>query len=746
MSKNGKIPFLFICTFFSIAFVQSQNISGKVLGTNSEGENEPLFGANVYWYPSMTGVSTNENGDFTIEANNDTQLIISYIGYSSDTINQPTNGQEYVLKASTLQEFTVEAEEEMTKMSTRSATNVQTLNKAELLKAPCCNLSESFETNASIDASFTDAVTGTKQIKMLGLSGVYTQQMIENMPAIRGLAGIKGLSFVPGPWVNSIQVSKGVGSVVNGYESVTGQINVELLKNDNKEKMIANTYINGGGRLEGNLFYATPVSDKWSTGLMLHANGRFVELDQNNDNFMDFPIGQELNILNRWKYDGDNGWVGQVAANVVIENKKGGQIDSISEYPLYEIENQTELYKIWGKAGKVWDKPGASMGFQWSLSSYDQNSNYGFNQYTGHQNSGYFNWINQGIIGNTFHVYKAGLSIQYDQYSESYNNEGVFNVYNREEIVPGAFMEYTYNNDAKWNIVAGLRYDYHNLYGNMVTPRLHVRYATSDLSSIKLAAGKGYRTANIFAENPGMMASSRTVVITPSYNNGAYGLNQEEAWNFGLNFLQKFEIDYRPGSISIDLYSTQFENQVIVDWYQSAREVHFYNLDGSSYANTFQIEANYELVKRLNFRTAYRFTDAKAQYDSGIETLPYVPQHRGFINLGFETRKKVDLSKWQFDITANYIGEQQLPGTSENSPMNQRPDVTEAFVMMSAQVAYNLKDKWRFYVGGENLTSYTQENPIVSADNPYSGEFDASMIYAPIFGRMFYAGVTFQMK
>lgn len=295
-----------------LMFSQDQ-IAGMIMEANEKNEHIPLPGANVYWLDTTIGTVTDMDGMFRITYKEEyTKLIISYIGFTTDTldITGPGTLRHWLRPVSKLDEITVEGKVKPRAISFFEAQNVINVSSAELLKAACCNLSESFETNPSIDVNFTDAVSGTRQIKMLGLTSPYILIATENIPSIRGASQANGLSFIPGTWVESIQITKGAGSVVNGFESIAGQINAELQKPTFDDKIFVNAYASANGRLEFNTHINTKVSDKWSTGFYIHGNRRDKEFDKNNDSFLDAPLAKQINVMNRWQYtDPEKGFV-----------------------------------------------------------------------------------------------------------------------------------------------------------------------------------------------------------------------------------------------------------------------------------------------------------------------------------------------------------------------------------------------------------------------------------------------------
>lgn len=733
--------------------VYGQKLMGLVVEKDKQGMDQPLPGANVYWLGTSKGTTTRENGVFLIDRDpSSSRLVISFVGYRSDTvlITDQTNIKIEMKSDEMLQEVTVQGWQSTSHIDHASGINVVVMNEKELFKAACCNLSESFETNPSVDVAFTDAITGTRQIQMLGLSGPNTMISLENMPGVRGLAASQGIQFIPGTWINSIQVTKGTGSVVNGYESIAGQINVEMKKPQESDKIYLNGYINNSGRTEGNLIYTTQAGKKWATTFLLHGSMRPLEMDQNHDSFLDFPKGQQVNLVNRWVYNSGNGWLGQFSLKYLKDEKQGGQTGYDSEKDKfttnrYGLEINTERYEFTGKLGYQFaDRPYKSFGLQLDGVQHSHRSYYGFNTHNADEQSLYANFIYQSIIGNTSHKFKTGLSFLYDKYAETLGQANVAAApldFGRTEIVPGAFAEYTYDDLKKFSVIAGLRVDQHNLFGTFVIPRIHARYNLTETTTLRASAGRGIRVANIISENTGFLASSRALVRSQLQSDKAYGFRPDDAWNYGLNVLQEFTFDYRPGSISVDYFYTDFRNQVVMDLDQNPQQANFFGLTGKSFSHSLQFQIDYQLARRLDIRLAYRWLDVETDYLSGRLERPFIPKDRAFVNLSYKTKNAL-----AFDYTVQRVGTQRIPNTSSNPIAYQLAAYSEPYVLMNVQVAKDLGSKWSVYVGVENLTNFKLENPIVSANDPFGPYFDSSLVWGPVFGSMGYAGFRYRVK
>lgn len=726
-------------------------LSGVVAEESAEGKLIPLYGVNVYWKGTTIGTSTDINGVFKIpDDHSNHNLIFSYVGYQNDTVYIKNHEDLMIVlkNARVIDEVEIVYRQKATSLSYMDSKYTEVLSEKELFKAACCNLSESFETNATVDASFSDAVTGTRQIQMLGLAGIYTQITSENLPSNRGLATVYGLTYTPGAWLDNISITKGSGSVVNGYESITGQINTELRKPwAEDDRFYLNLYGGQGGRLEANADYKIHLNEKWSTSFLVHGKSLQIKNDVNDDGFLDMPLNQTFVGMNRWKYSGVQGIEGQIGVKYIDVKNLGGQLEhDFEKSPESQLtwgnEFNTQRAEAFGKIGYVFPKRKyASVGLQLLAVDHKHDAFFGRRQYLGEEQNLYANLIYQNIIGNSNHQYKIGLSYMYDDFDETFDSV----LYKRTEMVPGAFAEYTYTFLEKISLVAGVRVDDHNLYGVFFSPRFHLRYGISEQTVVRLSAGMGTRVANVLAENSSYMASSREFILPG--NDKAFGLNPERAVNMGVSLNQSFKLDYREGDIIVDFFRTEFLNQTVIDIDENPNEVNIYNLGtGRSYANSFQIQLIYELIKRLDMKVAYRFYDVKTDYSPGLLQKPLLAAEKGFVNLSYETRKNKKFGLWKFDITQQIIGSQRLPDTKSNPEEHRVVENTPAYGLLSAQITRVFNKQFEIYLGGENLNDFTQDNPILSADDPYSQYFDASLIWAPVFGRMLYAGLRWRIK
>lgn len=748
-------PLIIIGFFLSISFpVFSQHLMGKIVEKDDQGKYHALPMAGIKWHGTAITATSDENGSFHIAFPDSmpAKLIVSMIGYKNDTVlfrEKSLASIQVILKsaATTLTTVNITGKQQSTSNLISAPINTELISRKELTLAACCNLSESFERNASVDVNFTDAVSGTKQIQMLGLDGIYTQILYENLPFVHGLSSSYGLSYIPGPWVESILVTKGTGSVVNGYESITGQIQIELLEPDKADKFFINGYANSEQRYEFNAHYAKQFNENLSTLLFAHAGKNSMKVDRNGDSFHDMPLTTQYNFLNRWHYRIKDKAEGQFGFRGLIEDRLGGQMffdhrKDFSGQTAYGIGIGTKQFESFTKNGFMFpDKPWKSIAIMTTERYHKQTAFFGMKRYSGEQKSLYVNTIWQDIINTTFHKIKFGVSVIADDFAEKFNNNIPAendSVFSKRETIPGGYFEYTYNNDSNISIVGGLRADFLDDFGFTTNPRIHIKYNPEKGTVFRLSGGRGFRTTHIFAENSQVFASSRKLVIKEI-------LSPEIAWNYGATFTQKFKVASRDASFNVDFFRTDFQNQVVVDL-ENPDEVQFYNLKGKSFSNSLQADFSFQPIERLDVKFAYKHYEVKTTYLSSgspsgsLLDKPFVPKDRALVNIDYAT----NLEKWMFDLTVKWFGESRLPNTSPNLPEFVLPQHAPAYYTLFAQVTKRFR-VFELYVGGENLLDYRQANPILDPENPFGPNFDASMIWGPVNGRVIYGGFRFKV-
>ncbi len=708
----------------SALFIYAQgNINGKINDQNGL----PLVGANVVVENTTIGTTSDVKGKFKLQVDKlPVNIKVTYIGFQPKTIE--VKNQSFLTvslsESVEIKEVTVGSKVNTTELSMVNPLQAQKISSKELQKAACCNLSESFETNATVDVTFTDAVSGAKQIKMLGLDGIYTQITQENVPLIRGLSSAYGLTYVPGTWIESIQIIKGAGSVINGFESFAGQINLEYFKPENADKIFWNFYTNSESKFENNLQFAKKTG-KWTSNLFTSINYHTKEVDENENGFLDMPHIKSVNVLNRWLTETEKYRINLVG-RVLVDEREGGQVQSISNP--YGVLVDNTLLEFNSKSGiKMPHKIGNSIGLQTAFRRHNQAIKFGLTDYNALQESVFLNLISQTSISTIDHQLKYGISYYADRYTENYETTN----FDRVELTTGIFTEYSYTSPSELTIVAGIRGDYHNTHGFEYLPRLNLKYNPSDQTVVRLSVGKAMRVANPIAENTSYFASSREFEIQDS-------LSVEVAWNYGINFTHCFKLFEREGSFNADAYRTDFENQVIVD-IEDPSKLRFYNLDGESYSNSIQFDFNYELFDRFDVKLAYKINQVYSTYDGDKMLAPLVPENRALVNFAYATDHS---NKWMFDATCNYIGESRIP---YHPLIEDNKTVSDPFYVINSQVTKKFKT-YDVYLGGENLLNYTQENPILGGDDPFGSNFDASIIWAPVMGRLIYTGIRLKIN
>lgn len=734
-----KYVLLFILATNSLAAAAYGPVRFTITGRESaEQPPGPLIGANVYFETTNEGATTDIDGVATLQwhDHDSNRVIVSYLGFLNDTITLKKGQSEYVVELQpdiqALKHVDVVAKQNGSFISELTPAKTEKITGAELKKAACCNLSESFQSNSSVDVNYQDAVTGAKEIKLLGLSGLYVQNLLEAQPFLRGLTAMYGLDHVPAPWIKSISVSKGVPSVKSGYEGITGSMNIDLKHAFNTdEKWYIDAFGNQNGRLEFNTYINHKLNDR--VGTMLFANGAFIPTkeDMNMDMFLDQPRMKQYNLANRWNFHGEKA-EGQYMVKVLSENRIAGQTnyDPMADPATdsaYGIDIRTKRVEAFAKTGFILKNNNASIGTQLSGTWHQQDALFGRQTYDGQQGTFSANILYQTDIRNPNHTWVSGVSFLYDNWQERVNQFGL----NRANIVPGVFAEYTYRLPGKLTLVAGLRADHSSIAKFQVNPRLHLKYNITEKTILFVAGGKGFRVPSILTENQSYLASSRVWDIREIPD-------VEAAWNYGLSLVQKFDLWEREGSVNVDFFRTDFLRQAIADIDQANNQLVISNLDGKSFSNSLLVEFNFEVLKGLDLKAAYRFEDVRTTYHGKLLLKPLQARQKGLVALSYKTPN----AQWQFDLITTMQGKRRLPNSFEQ---DRGERFSPRYVLMNAQVLKVFRNA-EVFLGCENLTNFTQKEPVLHAMMPGHTGFDATQVWGPTMGYTIYGGFRYHLK
>ena len=645
--------------------------------------------------------------------------------------------------------------------------NTEIIGQQQLVMAACCNLGESFVTNPSVDVNYSDAATGARQIKLLGLSGTYVQMMTENVPNLRGAAIPFALSYVPGPWMQSIQVSKGASSVRNGYESTTGQINIEYLKPQAIDGVRANAYLDNKLKYELNLDASHHFTDRFSASILTHFEDRQEAHDGNGDTFVDMPKQRQWNVMPRLAYVAPN-WISQLFVRALSDERESGQLghhaQHLDDQP-YTIAIQTDRYEVQWKNGFPFnDDHNTSLALMLHGSWHDATNRFGLTHYNILQKNGYAQLMFETDL-TPRHNLSLGASLNHDYYKNYYYKDwdpttivgnppyvidlpGLdltkqWNVHQSEaETTAGLYAQYTYKVDDLLSIMAGIRGDYSDYYRYwFFTPRFHLKYSPNEVFTLRASAGKGYRTPHALAENTSLLITGRDIRLQPADPLGRF--KQEEAWNYGLSASFTLPIADNELELNAEYYYTDFRQQLVIDRteeispqagnYDLVYYLTFANLHGQSYSHTLQIDASYPLIEGLTALVAYRYNDARTTYlDGRLHQRPLTSRYKGLLTLSYKT----PLEFWQFDVTAQLNGPGELSDHQTRYPH---------YYQLQAQLTREFQH-FSLYIGGENLTNYKIKDPIFGANAPWSQHFDATQVWGPVEGAMFYAGIRLKFE
>lgn len=725
--------------------VLAQTISGKV----SNDKNEPLVGANVYWLGTEIGQHTKENGSFEIAVPNlsPKKLIASYVGYISDTleITNQTFVEFHLKEQQTLNEVVIQGQRDGVIISDINPIKTEQITQTELKKAACCDLAGCFETQTTVQPQVTNVITNSKELRILGLSGVYNQVLIDGFPLIQALSYTYGISSIPGTLVDNIYVSKGANSVLQGYESISGQINVETKEPDQTDRLLLNVYVNNFFEKHLNANYAFK-KEKWSNLTAFHTIQPANKIDRDKDNFLDLPQLRRYMISNKWKYGNENelGWNSRIGLRFFNERRVGGQTS-------FNPETDKGSSSVYGQTvhinqPEVWTKTGYRLNVKHNFVVFasafhqQQESFFGTVAYKAQQTNVYTNLQHEFSYND--HELKTGISYRHLNlkeniaFSDTFLERTYAGNYQRLEHIPGLFAENTmrfFEDKLTW--IVGVRGDYHNQFGFQFTPRTLLKYDIAPRTILRANVGTGWRTVNLFSENIGLLVSSRDIVF-------AEPLQPEKAWNFGVNLTQKFETNDEnfSGYFSADYYRTNFQNQIFPDYDSDPQKAIIKNFTGTSVSNGLQAELNLKIYRRFEWKMGYNLLDVYRKVGENTQLLPFNPRHKVLATFSYKPLTE----NFHFDMNLHWYGKQRLPDTKSNPDAFQRPDFSQPYTIVNAQFTYNFR-RFEVYAGCENLFDFRQKQPIISWQNPFSPYFDTSSVWGPTRGREIYMGLRFRL-
>lgn len=742
-----KITIFTLLIFYTLS-LGAQTVSGIVRSQKTDGAIEPMAFASVYWLEGKLSLESNEKGEFSFNRKGaeNVSLIATYVGYTKDTLKLKSGenkAQLLIKESSELDAARVVGKQLGNFLSKVTPVKTEVISAAGLCKMACCNLAESFENSASVTVGYSDAITGARQIRLLGLSGTYMQMLDENRPVMRGISAPFGLSYIPGQWLESIQIAKGPSSVVNGLEAITGQINLEHRKPTAEQPLFLNLFLSNTLRTEANVASSLQLNNKLSTVILGHFSTDPKGHDGNHDGFMDEPVSMQFNLANRWVYLAENGTQIRFGFKALSDERIAGMngfkkgMDLTHEIWGSEIRNKG--FNTYLKVGIPLSADNSKniatvIDYSW----HRLNSFFGLNKYDAVQNSAFVNVIFQNEL-NENHKYILGLSGQIDNFDETLtkreftivagnlNDVSVIHPGRNENSI-GAYGEYTYTNGEKVSIVTGVRLDRNNIHGWLFAPRINVKYAFIEQLVFRGSAGRGFRSPNQISDNLGILSTGRSLMLE---NNP----DIEDAWTYGVNLTGYLPFGFNDNaSLSFDYFRTDFRSQLILDQEKNTSQIWFYNLDGQSYTNTYQVDFTVEPVERFSILATFRYNDAKATLEGqGLVEKPLVSRYKGVLNFQYATR----MNKWTFDFTAQINGPSRLPQFMGGG-------VSPVYPMFYAQVTKKFRDL-DVYIGGENLGNYRQKHPIMNANDPYSEGFNSTLIWGPLMGFKIYAGLRFTL-
>ncbi len=728
----NKTILAIICLIVQYASLHAQALMGNVLDEHKQ----PIIGAILQWQETGVTSTTNENGYFRIERkHSEHKLIVSFIGYQKDTIEIKDSS---LFELVTLREgielaaVQVESQRKSNTFSRLNPLNIEALEEKEFKKAACCSVAESFQTSNAVDISYNNAATGNKEIQFLGLRGLYTQLLIENRESFGGILSSMGYEFIPGTWLEQVNIQKGASTVKNGAQSMAGAINIQLKKPFKDDPAFINLFGDLHGRYEANVHLNKKWNDRQSSGLYLNGAFQSKSRDHNGDFFQDEAKINRINGLFKNILFG-HVFEGQINGQALYEERNSGQIQSDNPYV---IKQKVHHFNLFGNLGYVrFDKENQSAGSIYDISHSRIDAIYGNQAYKANETRASFQLLYNHPFGYGRHQLIMGPNGSIHRATE----EAFQQKWKYDEQVLGLFFEYTYKSSTdpghRFSASLGMRNEWIRNSQPMFIPRASLRYLFAEDWTFRASIGRGYRFQRLFADHAAYFASSKQWIIEspPSI---------EKSWNTGFNIVGKPYLNGREAEINVDAYLTWFDDQVIADVDQDYTKIFLYNLNGNSRAYQTIATISYPVLSWMNVKIGGKYTDTRAQYKEGFKQVPLFPKFRGLISIDLESSNK----KWLVNISSNYVGEMRLPD-KENVPndiLHGHVGFSKPYMLLQTQLNW-ISRSWELYAGCENLLNYTQHTAIIDAANPFGNYFNAAEIYAPVSGIKPYLGIKWRI-
>ncbi len=730
-----------------VMWAQTGTLSGTV---RSDGKAIEFI--NVFLAGTNLGSTTNEEGKFIVGSvpAGKYEVKISGIGYQTKTINAivksgETSRLDVDIKedVSQLQEVVVTGTmKEVTKMD--SPIPIEVYAPSFFMKNQTPNIFEALSMVNGVQPQINCNVCNTGDIHINGLEGPYTMILIDGMPIVSSLSTVYGLAGIPNSLVKRMEIVKGPASTLYGSEAVGGVINIITKEPFSVPTFKADVFATSVGE------YNVDVASGFKVGKASSLIGiNYFNYDQmrdiNDDNFTDVTLQKRISIFNKWSLHRKSGKNFSLAGRYIHENRWGGELQWNSSLrgsnQIYAESIYTDRVEFIGSYQFNTSSP---LHLDYSYNYHNQDSYYGIVKFLASQQIAFTQLRLNKQFGK--HEFLAGVPLRYVYYDD--NTIGTSNLGMNQPSVtflPGIFIQDDLKFSSKFSSLAGLRYDRHNVHGNIWTPRLSFKFSPDKNNTLRLTGGSGYRVVNLFTEDHAALTGSRQVEILND-------LKPEKSWNLNLNYAHNILLE--DGFINLDasLFYTYFTNKIVGDFLTDPNKIIYDNLDGHAISKGITLNADMSFSKGLKVITGFTLMDVyQVQKQNDMEK--QIPQLQAPRFSGtFTVSQTIASAKMEIDLTGKINGPMHLPVVANDY----RPSMSPWFGLINLQITKTINPELEIYAGVKNLLNFVPKDPFlrpfdpfdkyVHENNPNGYTFDTSYNYAPIQGAKALVGLRWTIQ
>lgn len=714
-----------------LAQAQTGSLKGVVTS-----EEQAVVAANVALEEIQKGAATDINGRFLISniEPGTYSLMVSAVGFSSHT-------QEIIITASDTLSLNIQIKSKLTELGEvvvtgtmketfvkDSPVKVNVVSREYLQKTGAENLMESVNYLNGLYQEVSCGVCGTNSVRINGMDGPYTAVLIDGMPIMGALASVYGLNGINQSMVRNVEIIKGPNSTLYGSEAMGGVINV--ITRNVSDGPTFSVDASASSHEETNLGLVSSADYK-KANTIIGIDGLYFNnfLDHNSDGFADVTKRKKLSVFNKWSFNRSNAKTFDLAFKLYLEDRLGGLEDYTKDLrgsaEIYGEAITTQRFEMLGSYDFPWNTEDIRAEFSYSY--HKQDSYYGTYHYEANQQIYFTNLIWDKRF-TSWRQLLVGATSRVDALDQTFDGIRLGEGSRDIRFIPGLFAQYEHIFSENIKALAGIRIDHHENHGFIYSPRLNAKFDITGHTTLRLNGGTGFRIVNLFTEEHETLTGSRQVVIEEQ-------LDPERSVNGTVNLNQIIDIGISVLNVDLDVFYTHFNNQIIPD-YSQANEIRYHNLEGYSVSRGISVSAAHNFPFSLQYSVGFTVQDVFKSNNGIRSDVHFAPDWSGVFTASYTLPN----TQTSIDYSGRIVGSMRLPeysGYRNKSPL---------FSEHNVRVSRKFGDKITGYLSAKNLGNYTQQNPIIAPDRPFSDDFATDHVYGPLQKRRFMVGFQYQIK